>query len=265
MVENYLKNKYGLGLIELMIAAVIMLFVLAGTMKVFTYQQSIISDENAKAKVRAKGRYAIKLIAREVRMAGFGLPPFRAITNSNPLPATVNTLSFRTNLQGAGTMVDSSSGPTDEGDTSISIVPGVAFSDGDRVVIYDPNDPEGDAFDLVTVEGNVSASATSMDFSPALTNEYPLLATAQAIPINKYNHYTIFQDGDQIKKNVDGVTVPIVNELELSSGGLIFDFNGATDTAEVDIIGITLNMLDPNNPDASIAFHTDVTLRNSRT
>jgi Tfp pilus assembly protein PilW len=263
LTGKFLKNEKGLGLIELMMAAIIMIIVLAGSIKVFTYQQSLIQDENDTAKIRAKGRHAVKFIAKEVRMAGFGLPPHQAITNSNPLPATVDTLNFRTNVGGVRTMMDSTTDAS-VGNTSITIIPGVAFSDGDSVVIYNPNESDDDIFDLVTVVGDVSDSATTMFFFPDLENKYKLFTNANSVPINKYNNYSIFQDGNQIKKTIDDVTIPIINDLDLSSNGLVFDFNGATDTADVVRIGITLNMLDPNNPDATMEFHTDVTLRNSR-
>ena len=100
MRPAYINNEKGLSLTELLAGALIMLIVLAGTTNVLITHQSILQDENDNSKVRAKGRLAIKLISKEVRMAGYGLPPFKAITdpNTDPLPATVSSLSFMTNL-----------------------------------------------------------------------------------------------------------------------------------------------------------------------
>jgi hypothetical protein len=243
-----------------------MLIVLAGATNVLTTQQSILQDENDNSKVRAKGRLAIRLIAKEVRMAGNGLPPFKAITDpsSDPLPATVNSLSFVSNLQGVRTVMDPASGGAAINATDMTIIPGAAFKDNDKIVLYNPNDPEGNVFDKVVVDGDVSDTGTLLAFIPALNNDYELIPTANIIPINKYNDYTIFQDGNMIKKTIDGQTVILINDLDLSAQGLVFDFNGETDPAQVNSIGITLNMLAPNNNHATIEFHTDVSIRNSQ-
>jgi hypothetical protein len=268
----YINNENGLSMTELLAGAFIMLIVLAGATNVLVTQQSILQDENDNSKVRAKGRLAIKLIAKEVRMAGNGLPPFKAITDpsSDPLPATVNSLSFMTNLQGVRTVMkmDPASGGAMSGDTDVTIIPTFdpekVFKDNDKIVLYNPNDPEGNVFDKVVVDGDVSDTGTLLAFIPALNNDYELIPTANIIPINKYNDYTIFQDGNMIKKTIDGQTVILINDLDLSAQGLVFDFNGETDPAQVNSIGITLNMLAPNNNHATIEFHTDVSIRNSQ-
>ena len=267
MKKKFSKSEKGLGLIEILIATAIMILVLGGTIKVFTYQQSLIRDENDTAKVRAKGRLAVKRIAKEVRMAGFGLPPGLGLDpDMAPLPATVDSLSFRSNPDGTRTMMDPNSGGAPQNATSITIVPGVAFKKDDQVALFNPSDPNGEVYDLVTLTHDVPTSATTMKFFPGLKLAYTFFSNAKAAPINKYSNYTIFQDGAQIKKTInDDVTIPIINDLELNPNGLVFDFNGATDTADVVRIGITLNMLDPNNPNATMEFHTDVTLRNTRT
>ncbi len=75
MIKKYIKNQSGFTLVEMMIASVIALIVIGGSIYVFTTQQSLLKDQNDNTKVRAKGRLAIKILAREVRMAGFGVPP----------------------------------------------------------------------------------------------------------------------------------------------------------------------------------------------
>ncbi len=261
MFEKYLKNQKGLGLIELMIASLIMVIVIGGSVKVFTYQQSLIKDENDTTKVRAKGRLALRLIAKEVRMAGFGMAPGQGIIDAaSPLNATVNTLQFRTNLDTVRTVVDSTSADILPGESNITIIPGTEFANLDNVALYNPNTG---AFDYLQVNGTVFDSATTMSFVGTIANTYSFTADANITLVNKYNIYTISQAGDVINKTIDGTVIPIINDLKLGGNGLVFDYNGATQANKVKTIGITLNMQDPQNPNANIELKTDVTLRNT--
>ena len=255
--KNSLNNQHGFTLVELMVASLIALFALAGSIYIFTYQQSLLTDENDNTKVRAKGRLAIKILAREIRMAGFGLPPGGGVIDIT----TDNSISYRTNLDEVRTFMDSTTSGADSGDTSITILNGSPFNGGDEIVVYNPayNDS-----DYVTV---TSVSSGTLNFSPALTNNYKFGENAKVIYVNKYNEITIALSGNRITKQWDsGAVITLINDIEAS--GLVFEYydnlgDVTTTLADVRRIGITLNMLDPKNDDAVIEFQTDVAVRNS--
>jgi Tfp pilus assembly protein PilW len=259
MMKKLIKNQNGITLIELMIASVIALIVLGGSIYVFTTQQSLLKDQNDNTKVRAKGRLAIKILAREIRMAGFGMPPGLGITTIN---SPVDSIQYRTNLNDVRTFMNVSTsgiGPSDS--KVLNVMDGSEFASNDNIVVYNPayNDS-----DFITV---TSASSTSIGFSETLDNEYRFGVNAKVIYVNKYNEITLKLNGNQITKEWDGEgEVTIINNIAAS--GLEFDFydelgNVTTDLAAIRRVGITLQMLDPDNPDAEIEFKTDVTIRNS--
>lgn len=264
VIKKYSGNQRGLALVELLIAAAIGLMVLAASIYVFTFQQSLLKDENDSTKVRAKGRLAIKILAREIRMAGFGLPPGGAMTDI----ATPNSISFRTNKSFDGseaiTRISLTAGGIDETATSLTVADGTDFLDDDKIVVYQTGwfrsrdfrvDGNGaaNAIDIKAMDGTASTFG-----SPAF--EFGL--NANLITVNKFNDWTIALSGDEIRKTVDGGnTVVLIDELKPSPGGLQFDYAGIV-AATTSKIGITLNLLDPDNDDAAIEFKTDVTLRN---
>ena len=254
-----IKNQHGLGMIELLVSMVIMIIVLGGTIMIFTEQQSLIEDENDTAKVRAKGRHAIKLVAREVRMAGYGLPPGLGVTST-----PTNSVNFRFNMDNARAFIDPSSNIAN-GATNLTVTnAGDAsdFSGGDNVVIYNPNGRNYD--DLPQVS---TASGSVITVSPGVGSSFNFGTFSNITTINKFNNYTIQVNGTNIERITDGGT-PVILVNDIAPNGLTFeyfDFAGATTTSttQVQSIGITLNMLDPKNPDAVMEFKTDVQIRNS--
>jgi len=271
IMSNYLKNSKGFTLIELMIAAVIAIIVLAGTIQVFTYQASTLKDENDNTKVRAKGRQAMKILAREIRMAGFGLPDGQGIITINP-----NQINFRTNKNVSGdkavTFVDSSAGNVAGPTTSLTIVPGTAFNGGDNIAIFNPNEMPAQYFLSTVGGGGVSDSDITMTISPGLAADDKLTFSdfAKVVMVSRYSDYQITLAGENIVKTVDGVAVTLVNNVQATADGLKFDYlNGlgvaTTNPSAVRRVAITLNMLDPQNSDASIEFKTVVQIRNSGT
>ena len=72
--SNRLKNEKGFTLIEVMIAGLITVIVLAGSIYVFVKQDKLIRQENARTDLRALGRLAMTELATEIRRAGYGFP-----------------------------------------------------------------------------------------------------------------------------------------------------------------------------------------------
>jgi len=255
--KAFLANQRGMTLVELMVTMVISLIILGGTIYVFVNQQSLLKDQNDNTKVRAKGRLAIKLLAREIRMAGFGMPPSSGITDIS----TANSISYRTNLDNVRTFLDSTKTGATLGDNSVSVLDGSSFNNADNIVIYNP--AYGDS-DYVTV---TSGTSGEINFAEALNHNYQFGENARVVYVNKYNNITIAYAGERITKQWDGgPVVPIMNEI--AATGMEFEYydaagNVTTNLADIRKIAITLSMLDPKNPDANIEFKTDVRVRNS--
>jgi len=283
-IRKYLtEDSRGITLIELIIAMTIAIITLAGTIKIFTKQQSVMIDENDNTKVRAKGRQAIKVIAREVRMAGFGLPKHQALDLSLmpgtfPSPPIVDSISFRTNKDEnnvlARAYADPAGGFITDSNTSVQVIAlesGTTFNNGDKIVLFNPSKISAGQFHEATVSSSAGAGATAISFSPSLATgkEITFSASAQLVMVNRYIPYTIGLSGNQIIKTINGVATILVNDVAATaSDGLKFhllknDGTQATAYNEVGVIRIVLNMIDPKNTDAAIEFTTDVQLRNS--
>ena len=256
---KYFSNSWGLVLTELMVASVVGLIALGGAVVVFTGQNDLLKDENDGTKVRAKGRQAIKILAREIRMAGYGLPPGGAMTD-----ITVNnSIAFRTNRSADGTEAKTwatASILTNAG--SIGVENGVDFKQGDKIVVYQTGiflppkectvDNDGGATAInISCEGGGNFGSDAFEFG----------FNANLITINKFNEWVIQLVGDEIHKSIDGTTTILIDDISPTADGLQFNYFGIAGAA-TSKIQISLNLIDPKNPDASIEFNTDVSLRN---
>ena len=138
---------------------------------------------------------------------------------------------------------------------------GDEFQLDDQVVIYNPANDESELLVVGT------SSANEIIFTTNLDNNYKFSENARVIYVNKYNDITIALTGNRITKKVDdGTVTTIINEIAAS--GLEFEFfdqagNITAVLEDIRSVGITLNMLDPKNPDAVIEFKTDVSIRNA--
>lgn len=255
---KYLRNDQGTGMVEILVGSAIALLVLAAVSIIFTRNQSILKDENDGANISAKGRLAIEQLAEEIRMAGFGLPPSQGLT-----AIAASSLGFQSNLDDVRTTTPpcnpcvpgvSTGGSIGDGD--IDVVDESGFSGGDNIVIYDPS--------FGTTETKVvnSVSTGHIDLTSNLTNSYLYGVNTNLVTVNKYNNVTIALSGTSIIKTVDGSATVLMNDV-VATTGLAFNYYGAATPAAVKRVGITLNFVDPENPDAVIEFKTDVNLRNS--
>jgi len=65
------KTQSGFTLVELMIAMVISLMLLAGTISIFISNKQVYRISEASSRVQESGRFALNFLKRDVRMAGF--------------------------------------------------------------------------------------------------------------------------------------------------------------------------------------------------
>ena len=265
----------GLTATEVLLALALGVFVLGMTVTFFVRQNSLLRNENDQTLVRAKARYAIKLIAREIRMAGYGLPPGQAvsgyaesvgqpITATGPLdslPGSAAAIGFRINRENVRTFLDFSSTAMISG-TVLPVVDGSGFKSGDRIAIYNPGNKDTWDETLPTV---ASASTGSLTLQAALVHSYPSDPAARAIQVAKFSEVEIRIDNNgNIVKSVDGADSILISGAALGPDpGLYFDFHAAPSPRLVDRIGIRLKVMDPENSGAAIDIKTDVRLRNA--
>ena len=242
-------------MVEILIAAVLGVIVLGVVVSVFIQEDKVIQRESEETNIRAKGRHLIKVLTKEIRMAGFGLPPDTGVTD---ISAT-DSVTFLANLDDVRTSTPPGAVGTNAvvlNDTDITVVDGSGFSNGDNIVIYDPNFR---AYELNSVSG--SPTSTSIPLGTAVASTYTYATNSRLVTVNKYNTVIIYQDGTAVKKSIDGTVSTIISDSSIS--GLTFTYDSAT-AAGVDKIGITLTMVDPEDASSGvIEFNSDVSLRNS--
>jgi hypothetical protein len=254
---NYLNNQRGVGLVEYMVGAVVGILVLGVSIVVFTQQQTLLKNQNDSANIRAKGRQAIKTLAKEISMAGYGLPPNQGIQDT----LSTTSITFLSNLDDVNTTLTPP--PTGTGaeinDTTLDVLSSTGFASDDNIVIYQP--------DFNTVEkipSGVSGIGTgTINLKSGLDKAFEFGVNAKLILVNKYNSVVIQYTGTQITKTIDGGTPIILVSDVASTDGLTFNYNGAANATAVNRIGITLNLVDGNNTRAVIEFKTDLSIRNS--
>jgi Tfp pilus assembly protein PilW len=259
MKMKFLKNQMGTTFVELMVSAVVSIFVLSGTVYVFTNQDAVLKKENDGTKIRAKGRQAIKTLAQEVRMAGFGLPPATAVPDLTQL----EQIRFRANLKPIARTEVQVQGNTDNGilktSSTIPVKNATGFQNGQKITVYHPGWFRYEDHVISSVSSN-SISIQSSNFSS--DHDFLFGANAQLITVNKYNDVVIKKDGNQVIRCVDDNACANPTVLVSEVSNLAFNYIGVPGTAPTTKIGITLGLIDPNDPFAAIEFKTDVTLRN---
>jgi hypothetical protein len=272
--RKILNNQSGFSIVELTVAGAIGIIALGGAIIVFTGQSDLLKDENDGTKVRAKGRQAIKILAKEIRMAGYGLPPAYVTGEEFVEDAGANKITFKTSKALDGT--DATTFTTAAilaNATSLSVDSVSGFNSGDNIMIYQTGYFRAKECQVTgTSSATISISTcrvppdttTSADFG-SLAFDYAV--NANLITVSRYNTWEIELIGDRIVKTIDnGNAIILINNLAPAPSGLDFDYSGfnfvGAGVANNSKVGITLNLLDPENLDASIEFKTDVTLRN---
>ena len=95
---KYSKHQQGISLVEVLVAMVISLFLLAGIVQVYLTNQSSYRFTNSISRIQENGRFAMDLMAQDLRMAGFfGCAVFDP-EDETAMDGMVNNL----NVDGAG-------------------------------------------------------------------------------------------------------------------------------------------------------------------
>jgi|APSaa5957512576_1039674.scaffolds.fasta_scaffold13262_4 Tfp pilus assembly protein PilW len=251
---KFLKNSRGFTMTELLISAAMGVVMLGVVASIYVKEDKIIRQETEDTNSRAKGRHLIKVLAKEIRMAGFGLPAGVGVTDVS----AADSVTFRANLDVVRTTTPPGSVGTSAvatGANSITVVDGSTFSNGDTIVIYDPNFRE---YELNSVSG--SPSTGSIPLGTAVASDYVYATNSRLVTVNKYNTVIIYQDGTAIKKSIDGTVSTIISDSSISTFSLTYD---SATASNVDKISIALTMVDSDDSSGVIEFNSDVSLRNS--
>ncbi len=87
---NRIKRQLGLSLVELLVALVISLFLLAGIVQVYTGNRATLAFTNSLAEIQENGRFALDLMTQDLRQANqWGCIAENATVNDTLNPGTV--------------------------------------------------------------------------------------------------------------------------------------------------------------------------------
>jgi prepilin-type N-terminal cleavage/methylation domain-containing protein len=257
-----LRNSRGLSLTEMLVGIIVGAIVIAAGYKAFVTQQDALEGSGDEALIRSKGRLTVKLLSKELRLVGFGIPADAQIVSIGS-----NTITYRaaTDLQTIIPPGESGSIAAASADTSLNVVSAEGFADLNNIIIFDPSSED---FEFNSIDGDpdTASDPNTLPLDDPLTNTYTFGVNSKSFRVNQYNNIIFALSGTSIEKTVDGNTEIFVDDVD-SSEGLVFEYfdvsgNSTSTISEIHKIAVTLNFIDPDNDRATIQFKTDVSLRN---
>ena len=277
--SNRLKNEKGFTLIEVMIAGLITVIVLGGSIYVFVKQDKLIRQENARTDLRALGRLAMTELATEIRRAGYGFPNGWGIFVAQAAQLTFYANTFDTDTGTAGVQEAYTTATADitVGHTTITVADGSAFSSGNFIVVFDASGTVANPWANGTV---TSSSATVVNLTPGSPSAF---TATNGIVVNQYQ--TIGYGFDTVNNLLtvstdSGTPAAVVIPVIGSVTALSFTYFDATNTelvpatgsplaltfaerAQVRKIVISLTLQDPKDTTVTLNFSTDIDIRNN--
>ena len=147
------RRQKGFSLVEMLIAMVIALVIIGGVYRTFTVQQKTFVVQEQVSEAQQSVRAVMDLIARDIRMAGFGRPPWAVDTLSEavtttvgpePTPNRVITLELVGVLGGPIALLQN---PATMGDQQIILDHNEVLDQNDNLLVFEQyydSDPSGD-------------------------------------------------------------------------------------------------------------------------
>lgn len=93
---SLIQSQRGLTLIEIMVALVLSLFLIAGVIQLFLGSKQTYRFHDALSRLQENGRFALDSMTRDIRMAGFCIPP--NCSSLPPPPGPINGTDNSINL-----------------------------------------------------------------------------------------------------------------------------------------------------------------------
>ncbi|AUZ86097.1 PilW family protein [Methylophaga nitratireducenticrescens] len=87
---SHIKKQQGLSLVELMIAIVLGLILVAGVIELFVNNRQVYRVQDAQSRLQENGRYAIKILSQSIERAGYLGCATRSALNINNMLNTPN-------------------------------------------------------------------------------------------------------------------------------------------------------------------------------
>lgn len=288
MFVKQMNNEKGFTMVELLIAMVIGMALLATATYTYTKQSDVIRSGNQETQTRGMARMVLDEMVVNIRRAGYGMPPGDSVAGRPArgiTAASATAITFRANTDNVTTSVAFDS--TSPSNTSLLVEDYTDFTDGDQVVFFDTETPSNWNARTLRTKTAVSFGGNTyfeMDWGSGVVNEndFPFtpLDNNAAVVVNKYHtiSYT-YNSGPQTitvtddmgtDSNGDDTTVTVasnVTDVTLS----YFDAAGnslstlplsSTDLGNVRRMGISITVKDRIEDTVTRTADTDITLRN---
>jgi type II secretory pathway pseudopilin PulG len=247
---NKFNSQKGLTIMELLVATVISLFVLAGIMTQYSGSVASSYDQNIRMTANLQAQAILQTIGSEIRILGNGVPfdqPNFQIgedtlsdpTVADPIQistATANSITFRLNETGEVALLSANFNPATSLSISLTSVAGLA--DGDPVYIsnsvvagedalYGVIDTVDSTTNTITLEAGYVASPSSTFDMGSILEEVPLITfnspnDGSGITRDSGFGEVIMGEGstmtlDYLDVNGNSITLPLTNEIVLNN------------------------------------------------
>jgi len=300
MKMTSLNNSKGFTLIELMLAMVIGLMVLAGATYTYTKQSDVIRQGNQESQTRGMARLILDDMVREIRRAGMGMPPgdSTAVTwdtaasafVSDPVKqaqhgitnADTTTLTYEANTDNLFTYIALDSLSTD---TKIVVSKNTnlgtdGFKEGDKVVFFDTEKPW--VYNTLVIKSILTAPFIVFDWA-GNPNKFKAEPNDNGVAVVVQNYHTItytynagaetitVTDDMGTAVNTDDTTTVIASNVT----NMVFTYfptTGATaytvlplagnDLALMRRMNISITVRDRVEDTVTQTYDTDIVLRN---
>lgn len=252
MRENGLNKQRGASLIELVFSLAIIPIVMIGVYSLFISGHKSYIVQESLADTQQRARTGMEMMAREIRLAGFGVPE----GVDEIISIGQEEFSFRANMDNIRAILTST---TFQGQTTLKVSSGKDFKKNKTIYICDSEFCEEHTL-------SKDGASTTLELKEGLTRTYPAGST-----INVVNEVAYSFKENTLYRKVDGGVNPVAEDVTIL-GFTYYDGRGnATQiSSEVKQVAITITArtvrADPNwkenNGYRTKSLNTFITIRN---
>lgn len=186
-----MRDQRGTGLLELLVATTVTVFIMIGVLSMLTSTQFTDTDLRERSSTQQAARIAMGWLQRDLTIAGVGLTPMTPVF---PLvvPRQDGGVTIRYNRNATTALITANVTSTDKIDVPANLGLGV----GNQLIIYDNNG----AFDVTTVKAKNQAG-TQLTVEPSLTRMYQ---TADGTAVSRVEQIDYWLEESVLRRQVDG-------------------------------------------------------------